>query len=382
MDQNKLKMYRNLLFVLGIIALNLSAFSQTDSAQIQQVYSAFETTVKNKEGAEHLDLYAARQAPVYIVRKNPLGPSTLGMFNAQGFVNNFTSNPQPYELKISDINYHIDSNFAVTDARFDEYISGNLSGYGRDLFGYVKTNEGWKLLFLHNTVVFNSDTTDYSTPHSLVNSVEDVLIEFNHRFNNHSANLTDLFMRMDNQVILMNPTFPENYSYFQHELRDYMNIFLDSLENPQLNLVGTDTIYCDDYLATVFADYTLADGNTVLEEGRCYFTFFANMQYGWRLSSWIRENRTTTTTSIDQHQSPELNVYPNPVKEMLNIEFTKNEPVNWKIQELATGQVILAGKQTLNQQPVNVNHLKAGTYLLSVSSTSGNLLHRSKLVIQ
>lgn len=87
---------------------------------------------------------------------------------------------------------------------------------------------------------------------------------------------------------------------------------------------------------------------------------------------------TTPTDFVDQ-----INLYPNPVVNYLNIRFKKNESVNYQLQlfDINGKQII---KTSLNSQNNNhkldVSLLSNGIYVLSISSVETNYKKSFKII--
>ena len=356
-----------------------------DSLAILLLYSDFESTVKNKQKSEHLKLYAYEQAPVYIVKKNPTGPSILGLMNVHGWVNSGWPT-QPYELAIADITPIIDSSFAITDAYFEEKVNHAVTADGRDMFGYIKTNAGWKLFLLHNTVVFGSDTNDYSIPDTLPNTVESVIDSFKLRFDNKQMNIADLFLRNDNQVMVFDHELDSNYQSNDHQLIDFLNGTIANGGESSFHTANISVHYVDSYLASVFCDYAIKDGSVTLESGRAWFTLMGTKTDGWRLSSFIRNRNYQVSASLNSiptnNSLIHLEVFPNPVTEstQLKVDLVHGGEVHIALFDMAGKQVdvlfdgeLSSGKHQIRMKQGNGLN---GIYILKLKHSKGEVSHK------
>lgn len=358
---------------LAISSISYAQLNQ-DSVEIDQLYLDFEETVKNKKGTDHLGLYVYKQAPVYIVRKTPNGPTALAYSSAQGFVNGFTNNSDPLELRISDKHFHIDGSFAVTDARFDEYENGQPvpSAFGRDMFGYIKTAKGWKLFYLHNTVVLTGDLTDYSSPFPFNNTVDEVLTSFKQQFNTKSSSINELFVNNGVQILAFDGELSDQYNYSDHQVVDFLIDFLGSTDTNTIEFDHVEIHKIDDYLATAFCDYSIKKQGQEIEKGRSWFNFFGTLQDGWKISSWVRNTAPQTTTSVEPlTETKRLNLFPNPVKNQLTVSTAFQEAVEWQIIDV-TGHVCKKGKirgvRGSQNTILNTSSLAEGVYIFKVLS--------------
>lgn len=362
-----------------VTAISLGLFFQTlvyaqnpDSVSIDSIYNLFEYTVAFKDANAHLDLYAYNQAPVYIVRKNPTGPTTLGLWNAQNFAISFSADPDALELQISDEHFFIRGNMAITDAAFDEVVNGNLTASGRDMFGYIRTSSGWKLLYLHNTVVMANDPTDYSTPIPLNNTVDQVLDSLQNRFNRKATSIGHLFLNSNNLVLSFSDTLSSNFKYNQNQLSDYLSDFVNKPDDQNLTFSNTEIIYVDDYLATAFCDYQITTQGQITETGKTWLNLFGNMDNGWRITSWINDVESRIPLSAPNIKSSNSfkmgALYPNPATNQIIVDILSphTTPIAWQIMDLK-GVIVQSGIQkpeSSNELIINTENLNSGMYLL------------------
>lgn len=367
-----------------VLNFSIAVAQIPDTTQIKQVYQQWESTVLNKQVSQHLGLYLYPQAPVYIIKKSPAGANVLATINVTNFTNSF-SQPTPYQLAISGIQVVKDSSFAITDARFDEYYNNNHEGFGRDMFGYIKTNAGWKLLFLHNTFVDITDTTDYSVHIALSNSVEDVLDGFTTYFNGKNGiGLTSLFVSNQNPVISFTDILDSNFQIVGNRVLELSQLIHNSVQDRILQLSNISIHYVDQYFASVFCDYEITDNTQLLESGRAWFSLMGDVSNGWRLTSFVRNNMTGQTSSVAAYEMNQSNIviYPNPSNGIINLEFSISENKNYQVEIInQLGQQVYS--ETFispNHHIINLENKSNGIYFLKISN--GLQSETKKLIIQ
>tara|TARA_B110000046_G_scaffold35468_1_gene38703 strand:- start:6040 stop:7671 length:1632 start_codon:yes stop_codon:yes gene_type:complete len=82
----------------------------------------------------------------------------------------------------------------------------------------------------------------------------------------------------------------------------------------------------------------------------------------------IDSSDTTVRVSPIQHSPYALTVYPNPFHEVINLEVSGNENIDWSMEIIdLTGTVVLSGSiGNVNSQSIKLNNLSDGIYLLKV----------------
>lgn len=88
-----------------------------------------------------------------------------------------------------------------------------------------------------------------------------------------------------------------------------------------------------------------------------------------------------TSTEKFLNENPELTIYPNPVSDELNVEFSDVESSDFEIILLdENGRIVLKKKSTGNKHTLNVKHLANGIYFVQLISKKKNMY--AKIIIQ
>ena len=127
---------------------------------------------------------------------------------------------------------------------------------------------------------------------------------------------------------------------------------------------------------TLPAQVTAASGSMYIEFKSNYVFTFG----GWEANYSVGNLGFDETTGIHN-----VNIYPNPAKDMLKIQFTVDTPRDFSIELLSvTGQQIqttsmndFVGNYT---NTLDLSHLSKGIYILKINHTLGN--YTQKLVIE
>ena len=85
-------------------------------------------------------------------------------------------------------------------------------------------------------------------------------------------------------------------------------------------------------------------------------------QYTGSVNFWL--NKTTTSSSAVISNNIQINIYPNPAQDILNIGITSPQPIRYEITDFQ-GRVVLHGEISGKSQ-ININNLVSGVYLLKL----------------
>ncbi len=80
---------------------------------------------------------------------------------------------------------------------------------------------------------------------------------------------------------------------------------------------------------------------------------------------------TYETASVDSHLASSFSVYPNPVKDVLNISNSINAEINSVIVTDINGRTVKQANSNVSQ--INISDLNAGVYFVNINSNEGSL---------
>lgn len=122
--------------------------------RIADVYPiAFEKAVKSKKADAIRALYHDNAVPLNVTLKTKNGSQYFFKSTAGGWAATVENQiQQPYELRISDETFTLFGGYAVSTARFDEYLDEQHTADGYDLFTYAKTTNGWRIAHMDVTL--------------------------------------------------------------------------------------------------------------------------------------------------------------------------------------------------------------------------------------
>lgn len=140
-----------------IYSLLLTA-AQTLFAQAQHQVAAtypisFEKAVHAQKADDIRALYANDDVVLNVTMKSDNASQYYFKSTAEKWAKIVeTQIPAPYELRISDENFALFGPYAISTARFDEFVGGQHSSDGYDMFSYVKTADGWRIAHMDVTL--------------------------------------------------------------------------------------------------------------------------------------------------------------------------------------------------------------------------------------
>jgi len=370
---------KNLYIVLcALLCTTVSQAQTDDSLSIIGIYDDFQNTILEKEVAAHTALYISEEAPVYNVNKHLEGPQFMTLLNVD-FWTYYFSQEEPYSLDISEIELVMDPSFAITKAHFEEYTDESFSSSGEELLGYIKTVDGWKLAFLHHTVVFAGDSNDYSVPYTLNNSVSDVVEDFVNYFNEQDGqSMLELFVQNSDQVIAYDGELSDEYNPENHDILDYSIELSASIEERILTISNQEVHILDDYIAAVFCDYKISLDDEVEENGRAYFTLIANAEDGWQLSSFIRDS-ASLITEIKEENKSDVVVFPNPAINDVVIHADEGIGIVEILDELGR-RVDVYNAQNQIELRINSNKYGDGYYILRIQLSNNEFVNKNLII--
>jgi len=181
--------------------------------------------------------------------------------------------------------------------------------------------------------------------------------------------------------------------YFVHAQNDSIaatdSIFIHVLDYPQVNL-GADTSLCGNSFTTLNAGnpgctYLWSTGDTtqtIVVDSNTVFSGYGQRTIevmvtnnGMCTSSDERVLDFVNCTGIDEHDMPQVSVYPNPSNGQFNVTITGNQPKKFTISIYdMQGQVVYDGCYQANPLTearnisFNLENLKPGSYVLLLSN--------------
>ncbi len=261
--------------------------SKTETrSELRQLLSEFAVSEEEKNAEAHRALYLSDAATVNFVLKNNGSPNTATLTRDQ-WIGFFTSWDYEYFPVYSDIEFTIKKGMALDSHLFQGFRDGEEDLFGNDLFMYVNTNEGWKIVSLSATITAPDDPTDY-TDLQIGSNPETLFKELKNAFDSKDQDAFDQsFIAPNAPCFRFKNRFTENFTANAHTAGVFLHQ-LDGIDaNAQIDFSNIKLSIKDGYTARASASYTIALGRRTIEKGNLLATFIGTLEQGWKLSAMV-----------------------------------------------------------------------------------------------
>lgn len=343
--------------------------------ELETVYLDFESTVAEKKASEHLALYLNNNVNVNILVKSNESFSLFESY-ALRWSRSF-SRPSPYRVDISETEFELYGNVALSIARFDEFINNVSEGFGIDLFLYTKTNNGWKYATLNNTYVDLNDNFDYSTlpiSNTPLERLNDAMLMLNL---DDDTGFLELFSNANAPCFLINNPLNTDES-LEYTVNDFVNLYFSKNYNLSLEIDNSEFEFFDDFLAKSVSNFSLKSNNETFAEGKLVATYVTTPSAGWKLSALVfsvngelgASNPLSVKTSGIDNKT--IKIHPNPAKKNFKIDIGRSDfnPVKIELIDIV-GRIQTLHKSSNAKTNLsfeyNVSNLKSGVYFIRIS---------------
>lgn len=215
--------------------------------------------------------------------------------------------------------------------------------------------------------------------------------------------------------VYLNENLTNNVWILEKLIYDQQEIYPpEELENeieflfPDNNYSSVISTVCSDFYSTLnISEFTLINSGGGVTDLICEFESFDNIYIESFLASWLDnpvfqyeitaddENLYLTLTdyignqafyytenlSVIENESSNINIYPNPVNEILTIKGLEQNKVSIQIFDVS-GKLVYHNKLNVNQNKIEipVSHLEKGIYFIKIFNQFGKFLHTEKIL--
>ena len=140
-----------LLTALALFSCYISAFSQTEEADVKAVIISLFDRMQAKNSEQILNAFSA-DAIMQTIQDKPEG-TTIGSNSVADFAKSIGSVPEGTSLdeRITDYQINVDGNMATAWTPYQFYLNGNFSHCGVNSFQLVKLEGKWKIVYIIDT---------------------------------------------------------------------------------------------------------------------------------------------------------------------------------------------------------------------------------------
>ena len=274
-------------FTILIIFIYSTNVAQTNVEKIINVYKKFEHTVKEKDGAGHLDLYLSEKTPVNVFIQKDDRPDHRYSKNAGIWSNQISRMKKPYRLDIGEFKVvEIGNGLAISIAPFKEFYDNKASSIGIDVFTYVNTNNGWKLAALNNTVK-KPEEDKKKFQYSTLNKPIDVVNKFKESIENgNKGDFIENFYKTLSPIIeIENGNVSNTFDAFTQTAASVSdNIFKTNISDVKYIYKNLETKVYDGIITVITNDFDLQIKGNSIRKGKHLWIIILDEDLKWKVS--------------------------------------------------------------------------------------------------
>lgn len=252
--------------------------------KINMVMEEFASTEENKDQEGHRALFVSPSSKVNFVFKNYNNPFFVEL-GKDTWIEIFSSWDYEYYPVYTNPDYYIEKGVAIDRHGFQGYKNGEKDIYGNDLFMYLETGKGWKILNISSTIVNPDDQSDYTA--SIISSSPSIALEaFKKGFNERDADLfNSAFTNLDASCLRFRNKFRKAYSNELHSAQAFYNSMPENVDGLNIDLIELNIDTHDQLTAVASSEYRIEKDGYLVEKGTLLATLVATPELGWKISS-------------------------------------------------------------------------------------------------
>ncbi|MHA7060162.1 hypothetical protein ACWGOQ_0023245 [Aquimarina sp. M1] len=249
------------------------------------VLKDFAISEKEKDADAHRDLFLSSSSSVNFVLKNNGNPNLVSLSRDQ-WIGFFTSWDYEYFAEYSDVKFYIEDGIALDSHHFQGVRDGIDDLYGNDIFLYVKTPAGWKIVTLSSTIVAPDDTTDYSVVPIIEESPEQLLFDFEEYYNQQKeSEFKSLFLSELTSCFIVDEVFEDTYSDEVHSVNGFFN---EVIAGQKIVFSHTKTKIKDQFTGVISSSYKIIDETgQIIEKGKMLSALAGTPNNGWKIAGMV-----------------------------------------------------------------------------------------------
>lgn len=252
--------------------------------EVDALMEEFASTEENKDAEGHRKLFLSGSSRLNFLLKN-YGSPYLVSLSREEWIGFFTSWDYDYYPVYSDIEYYFGNAMAVDKHLFQGFKNNDPDISGVDLFMYIKTPDGLKLVNVSSIILNPDDQFDYESLDPIATSPEVALSSFIEGTNNKDqGKFESAFHSNAVPCFRFKNTFNEEYDDSKHSSSAFFNTIPEELNGLKINLSHLRVDISDKWAAVAKSDYSIKSGGKVVETGEMLATIVATREGGWKIT--------------------------------------------------------------------------------------------------
>ena len=252
--------------------------------EILAIQEEFIKSETNKDADAHRLLFISEASPVDFAFKN-YGEPYIANLNREIWIQVFTGWDYEYYPEYFETEFFIEKGMAIDSHQFQGYKNEVSDLHGNDLFMYIETEAGWKLLGLTSTIINPDDITDYSTLDLVSANPNEVLTKFKTGFNEANSSVFETaFTSATTPCLRFNNKFKGAYSESSHTAATFFSDLTEVSDAIKIDFNNVSIEIKDQLTAVVSASYEI-NGEEFNEKGKMLAMLAATPDLGWKITA-------------------------------------------------------------------------------------------------
>lgn len=256
--------------------------TERDKKEIQQIIEVFRTTLKTKDTTLHKSLYVSSLSPINFNLKNQGNPFIFSLITSSW--GDFYATIPDYYADYSTPTITVQNGVGISNHHFESYKSGVVDHRGNDMFMYIKTALGFKILSINSTLVAGTDLTDYSSLYVSGNPKDPFNVFTNALNTRDYMAYAKAFLNEAVPCFAFKKQLNSVYSDAEHNSK----AFFEALPiGATITITDLKTTVRDQLTAEAVAEFYINRNGKVLERGTLMATVIATKDMPWKISTLV-----------------------------------------------------------------------------------------------
>lgn len=257
------------------------------SKYLLEILDEFAETEENKDAEGHRLLYVSGSSTLNFVLKN-YGTPVIASLKRDEWIGYFSSWDYEYFPEYKDIKFYIEKGMAIDSHKFQGYKDGQPDIYGTDLFMYIETQKGWKLLTVASAITYPDDEIDYGAMELIASTPEEAFFSFESGLNNQERTTYEkAFLNPSSPCFRMKNKFMEDYSDDSHSASAFYDAVPENMAGLNMDLQGLKIDVYEQLTAVASSSYTIKNAEFSVEKGEMLASLVATPDQGWKITSMV-----------------------------------------------------------------------------------------------